>query len=110
MSLELIQYKQPLNKEELSFLKRKEEKERKLFYKLASIFMILSFTCPFIVSWFRAADGQENPFSYTHYFIGVLFLAYRIEVFAPCTGNGIGIAHILRKKFFCKCEIRNVRK
>lgn len=74
MSLELIKYRESLNKEELSFLRRKEEKERKQLYKIVRVFMILCFICPFIIAWFRAAEGQENPFSFTYYFIGVIFL------------------------------------
>ena len=74
MSLDLVKYREPLSKDELSFLIRKEEKERKQFYKIVRVFMILCFVCPFIVAWFRAVEGQENPFSFTYYFVGVVFL------------------------------------
>lgn len=74
MSFELVKYREQLNRDELSFLRRKEEKERKQLYKVVRVFMILSFLCPFVVAWLRAFRGQENPFLFTHYFIGVVFL------------------------------------
>lgn len=74
MSLELVRYNEPLEYDELEFLAKKENKERKQFYKIIRIFMIFSFVLPFIVAWFRAADGAENPFSYLNYFVGVAFL------------------------------------
>ncbi len=92
MSVELVQYREPLNKDELSFLRRKEEKERKQIYKIIKVFMVLCFICPFVVAWFRAIAGFENPFSPVSYFLGVLFLA--------CfSGVGIywGYYHNLRK-------------
>lgn len=74
MSLEIVKYREPLSNDELSFLQKKEEKERKQFYKVARVFMIMSFICPFVVAWFRALEGSENPFSITYYFGSVLFL------------------------------------
>lgn len=74
MSLELIRYNQPLDIEELEFLTKKENKERVQFYRIFRYFMIVSFIAPFILAWFRAVDGQEDPFSYSYYFLGVLFL------------------------------------
>jgi len=74
VQLDLVKYREPLSTEELSFLRRKEEREKKQLYKIVRVFMILCFICPFIVAWFHAADGQDNPFSFTHYFFGVLFL------------------------------------
>jgi hypothetical protein len=75
MSFELVKYREPLNRDEISFLRRKEEKDRKQIYRIMRVFMILCFLCPFLVAWLRAFDGQENPFSFTAYFFGVLFLA-----------------------------------
>jgi hypothetical protein len=92
MSLELIKHREPLNREELSFLRRKEERERKQLFKIVRVFLILCFVCPFVVSWFRAVEGVENPFSYYYYFGGVFFLI--------CfSGAGIywGYYHNLRK-------------
>jgi hypothetical protein len=74
MSLQLIRYSEPLETDELAFLSKKEEKERKQFYKVIRVFMLFSFILPYIVAWFRAADGAQNPFSYFNYFIGVAFL------------------------------------
>lgn len=74
MSVELIRYNEPMNGDEMAFLYQKEGKERKQFYKVIRVLMILSFICPFVVAWFRAAEGVGNPFSYIHYFVGVIFL------------------------------------
>ena len=65
MSLDLVKYREALSGDELSFLRRKETKERKQFYKVVRVFMILCFVCPFIIAWFRAIEGVENPFSLT---------------------------------------------
>jgi hypothetical protein len=73
--VQLYRYNEPLEKEELAFLVRKEEKERKQFYKLIRIFMVFCFVCPFIIVWFRAWNDVENPFSYGFYFGSVFFLA-----------------------------------
>ena len=73
-SLELIRYNEPLETDELAFLCKKEDKERKQFYKVIRVFMIFCFVLPYIVAWFRAAEGTENPFSYATYFLGVIFL------------------------------------
>ncbi len=70
----LIQYQEPLTEEELHFLHRKERRERTQLYKVARVFLFLSFICPFAVACVRAAFGAENPFSYGTYFLGVGFL------------------------------------
>ena len=74
MSLELIKYREHLSHEEISFLRKKEEKERRQIYRVVRVFMILSFAVPFIVAWFRAFGGEDNAFSFGYYFLGVLFL------------------------------------
>lgn len=74
MSIELIKYRQPLNKDELTFLQRKEEKERKQLYKIIRVFMLLSFICAFIVAIVKAIIGDPDPFSMKSYFGGVLYL------------------------------------
>lgn len=74
MTIEVVKYQESLNNDELAFLRRREERERRQTYKIIRVFMILCFLCPFIVAWFRALGGQENPFSLFHYFIGVVFL------------------------------------
>lgn len=75
MSLELVTYREPLNRDEVSFLRRKEEKDRRQIYRIMRVFLMLCFIVPFIVAWFRAFAGQNNPFSFGYYFLGVLFLA-----------------------------------
>ena len=92
MSVELVKYREALSKDELSFLRNKEGKELKQFFKIVRVFMVLCFVCPFIIAWFRAVEGMENPFSLAYYFMGVTFLA--------CfSGAGIywGYYHNLRK-------------
>lgn len=78
--MELIRYNEPLETDELAFLKREESLERRQFFKISKVFMVLSFVIPFVFAWFHAAKQSEqeatasNPFSYLHYFIGVFFL------------------------------------
>ncbi|HRO42162.1 MAG TPA: hypothetical protein PL009_04975 [Flavipsychrobacter sp.] len=92
MSVELVKYRQSLNREEVSFLRRKEEKDRKQIFRIARVFMILCFVCPFIVAWFRAFAGHQNPFSIGYYFLGVFFL-----VCFSLAGLYWGYYHNLRK-------------
>ncbi|RYE23471.1 MAG: hypothetical protein EOP51_10405 [Sphingobacteriales bacterium] len=98
----LIRYNEPLEAEEIAFLQRKETRERRQFYKVIRVLMILCFVCPFIVAWFRAADGAENPFSYQAYFIGVVFLL----CFA---GTGVYIAY-RRSLYQLHADLRNLTK
>lgn len=78
--MELVRYNEPLETEELAFLKREEALERRQFFKITKVFMVLSFIIPFVFAWFHAARQTENeavasnPFSYLHYFVGVFFL------------------------------------
>lgn len=67
-------HEEPLNSEELSFLRRKERKDRGQLYKVCQVFMFLCFICPFLVACVRAAMGADDPFSYGSYFAGVGFL------------------------------------
>lgn len=76
MSLHLVQYKQPLTHEELSFLRQKEERERGLLLRVIRALMVLCFICPFVVAWLRAMLGAEQPFSFLYYFVSVLFLLF----------------------------------
>jgi hypothetical protein len=114
MSVELIRYNEPMDGDELAFLYRKEEKERMQFYKVIRILMILSFICPFVIAWFRAVEGQEDPFSYLHYFVGVVFLlcfsgagvylAYhrnlkRVQQDIKISTKTIELTHITRKQY-----------
>jgi hypothetical protein len=72
--LKLYRYDEPLEKEEIVFLVKKEEKERKQFTRLVRVLMVFCFVCPFVVVWFRAWNGVPDPFSYLFYFSSVLFL------------------------------------
>lgn len=72
--LQVISYEELMDREELAFLVKKDEKESSQFYNVMRILMVLSFLLPFIVAWFRAFGGDENPFSYFFYFIGVFVL------------------------------------
>ena len=74
MDVYLIKYKAPLTKDELAFLKKKENKERRQLYNVIRILMIMCFICPFAGAWVKALKGDEFAFSYFYYFLGVLFL------------------------------------
>jgi hypothetical protein len=100
--MQLIRYNEPLEHEEIAFLQRKEVRERKQFYKVIRVLMLLCFICPFVVAWFRAADGAENPFSYQAYFVGVVFLL--------CfSGTGVYIAY-RRSLHQLHADLRNQTK
>lgn len=74
MNHEVLRYQEPLEPSELDFLRRKVAQDRKQFYKVLRVLLILCFVCPFIVAWIRALVGAPNPFSYAFYFLGVGFL------------------------------------
>lgn len=67
-------YVEPLNNEELNFLQKKEQQDRKQLYKVVRALLFLCFIIPFIVAWFRALNGATNPFSYLAYFVTVIVL------------------------------------
>ena len=114
MSLKLQRYTEQLNAEEIAFLMKKEQKERKQYYKAYSMLMVLSFIIPFAGAWYRAIDGIENAFSPTRFFLaaGVLlsistmgtWLAYSINLKKVQSDikNGtktIELTHITRKQY-----------
>ena len=66
---ELQRYVEPLSEGELSFLLRKEQKERRVYYKVFRILMIVSFVAPYIGAWYRVAEGAPNAFSYPRFFV-----------------------------------------
>jgi|SRR5690606_31544344 len=74
MEVHLIKYKTSLNKDELSFLKQKEAKDRRQLYNIARMLLMFCFVCPFAGAWVRALKGDELAFSYFYYFLGVAFL------------------------------------
>ncbi|NDC39989.1 MAG: hypothetical protein EBZ77_00290 [Chitinophagia bacterium] len=76
-----VKYLEPLDKQELNFLLEKERKERRTYYKVFRILMIVSFVMPFIGAWYRAYDGGPNAFSYARFFVSVGILLF-ISLFA----------------------------
>lgn len=67
-------HNEQLSSEELDFLIKKDERETTLFYRTIRVLMIICFVLPFIVAWVRAFAGEEHPFEYGYYFLGVGFL------------------------------------
>lgn len=67
-------YHEPLEPGEVDFLRRKVAQERRQFYKVLRVLLIMCFICPFLVAWIRALVGAPDPFSYKAYFLGVGFL------------------------------------
>jgi len=72
--MEVVHYIEPLNKEELIFLKKKEERDRHYFYLAVRMIMIICFVIPFILAWISALLGKPNAFNFGRYFFGVGFL------------------------------------
>lgn len=118
MSQLLIRYRDTLTSDELAFLSKKEAEDRSQYYKVARIAMILSFVFPFIIAWIRALKGEgddpEHPFTYWHYFTGVvclllltgvsIYIAYRknlhkIQADIAEQAKFVEQTHIKRKQF-----------
>lgn len=76
MNEQIAQYLEPLEAEELAFLQKKEEKDRRQFYKVVKVLMVLCFTVPYIIGWLRYWAKIKNPFSYLFYFGSVAFLLF----------------------------------
>ena len=76
MSLGLQRYTEPLNEGELLFLVLKERKERKQYYTVFRLFMIVSFVMHFITAWYRAAEGAPNAFSKMRFFVSATVLLF----------------------------------
>ena len=91
MSLELQRYTEPLDNSELSFLIKKEQKDRKQYYRVFDLLMVLSFIIPFAGAWYKAYDGAPNAFSALRYFLSVagllsvfslsIYVTYRINLY-----------------------------
>ncbi|HXS37554.1 MAG TPA: hypothetical protein VN721_12700 [Flavipsychrobacter sp.] len=114
MSLKLQRYTEPLDAEEIAFLRKKEQKERKQYYRVYSMLMVLSFIIPFAGAWYRALDGVENAFSPLRFFMGTgvllsistlgTWFAYNINLKKVQSDirNGtktIELTHITRKQY-----------
>lgn len=90
MTLQLVTYCEPLESEEIAFLRRRVDREVKQYYKIAWLLMILSFIIPFTGAWYRAVDGAPNAFSMPRFFAtafvlvslscGGMYISYRVSL------------------------------
>lgn len=114
MTKELQRYDEPLDVTELAFLTRKEKKERKLYYKVYRMLMVMSFIIPFIGAWYRAFDGAPNAFSTIKFFVGagVLLMISSVGTYMTYKFNlrmvqwdvkqgtkTVEVSHITKKQF-----------
>ncbi len=74
MSVEIVRYLEPLSEDERAFLKRKETRERRQFFRTVQLLLLICFALPFAMAWGKAIAGMPNPFSYANYFAGVAIL------------------------------------
>ena len=82
MALQL--YTEPLEPDELQYLITKEQKERKMYYRIFRILMIVSFVLPYIAAWFRVTDVGPLAFSRVRFFVSAGILLF-ISVFSTYT-------------------------
>lgn len=61
-------YIEPMEAEEIAFLKKKVRREGRIYYKVLTGLMVLSFLIPFAGSWYSAYEGAPNAFSKLRYF------------------------------------------
>jgi hypothetical protein len=92
MSSASYTYEESMNDSELSFLKTKEEKEKRTFFRTVRILLVLSIVpcCLGIImeSIKRSSDPpemtklreQEDPHVYLYYFFGMIFLLLLVAV------------------------------
>lgn len=79
MQTALVTYTERLTPHELDYLKGKERSERKMYFKIFRILMVVCFVMPFIGAWYRAYDGAPNAFSYSRFFVSagaLLFISF----------------------------------
>ncbi len=86
MSLAVVRYLEPMALDEIAFLKRKETRDRRQFFRVLRVLLPICFALPFAGAWGKAIAGMENPFSYAGYFSGVTVLLF-------LTIGGAGIAY-----------------
>ena len=65
---------EPLDADELQFLRRKEARDRAQFYRAVRLILGVCFAAAFLVAWGKALIGVPDPFSPKAYFGSVLFL------------------------------------
>jgi hypothetical protein len=85
MSAPNNRYFEQLTDEELDFLLQKEDKERRNYYRVFKLLMIVSFVMPFLGAWYRAYEGAPSAFSYSRFFVsvcGLLFVSFWATFFA----------------------------
>ncbi len=84
MSRQLQIYNETLGADELGFLLKKEHKERKMYYKVFRILMVVSFVVPYIGAWYRVLDNVPLAFSYARYFVtaGILLFISGFSTYA----------------------------
>lgn len=114
MQGELEKYKEPLEVDEIIFLVKKEEKERKQYYRVFSLLMVLSFIIPFAGAWYRAYDGAPNAFSMPRFFVSAaillaisataLYLVYKVNLRKVQTDikertKTVECAHVVKKVY-----------
>lgn len=107
-------YIEPLDSEELDFLVEKEQKDKGQFYLIMRIIMTISVLLPFLFAWYRAFEGEHDPFSITYYFIGLGITAslaalvgylvykkglYKIQADIKERTKTVESTHITRKQF-----------
>lgn len=76
MSVAVVRYLEPLSADERAFLKRKETRDRRQFFRVLQILLPICFALPFAMAWSKAIAGLENPFSYGSYFTGAGVLLF----------------------------------
>lgn len=86
-------YEEPMNESELSFLKKKEEKEKRLFIRtvrnLSVLFIIIPCCLGIIMESIKRSQDtpamaalreKEDPHVYLYYFFGMLFLLLLVSI------------------------------
>jgi hypothetical protein len=78
MSIELVEYRKPLNEDELFFLQQKANREKHILLKIIRWIMVACFIIPFVVAWLNVSVQDAHPFSFLQYFTGVFILLFSI--------------------------------
>ena len=111
---ELTLHTEPLEADELAFLEKKEQKERKQYYQAFSILMVMSFVFAFAGSWYRAYEGAPDAFSAVKFFFtafvllglsgGAVYFTYKRDLQKLQTDlkdktKTIEVTHVKSKKY-----------
>jgi hypothetical protein len=78
-------YRETLRADELGFLLKKEYKERKVYFKVFRILMVVSFVVPYIAAWYRVLDNMPFAFSYARFFVSAGILLFISAFSVYCT-------------------------